>query len=73
MVEIKRPELAGAKDDPDVKRQLVRLDQRIMQVEEMQSAEIVSPPGDTDVVRFGAKRDSARARQDRDHLSNRRR
>jgi transcription elongation factor GreB len=55
MVEITRPELAGAKDDPDAKRQLARLDQRIMQVEEsLQSAEIVSPPIDTDVVRFGA-------------------
>jgi transcription elongation factor GreB len=56
MVEITRPELAGAKDDPDVKRQLARLDQRIMQVEDsLQSAEIVSPPVETDVVRFGAK------------------
>jgi len=55
MVEITRPELAGAKDDPDAKRQLVRLDQRIMQVEEsLQSAEIISQPGDTDVVHFGA-------------------
>ena len=55
LVEITRPELVGAKDDPDVKRQLARLDQRIMQVEEsLQSAEIVAPPGDTNVVRFGA-------------------
>src|SRR6476469_5460749 len=55
MIEITRPELAGAKDDPDAKRQLARLDQRIMQVEEsLQSAEIVSPSGDTGVARFGA-------------------
>jgi len=55
MVEITRPELAGAKDDPDAKRQLARLDQRIMQAEEsLQSAEIISPSDDTDVVRFGA-------------------
>jgi transcription elongation factor GreB len=55
MVEITRPELARAKDDPDAKRQLARLDQRIMQLEEsLQSAEIVSPPGDPNVVRFGA-------------------
>jgi transcription elongation factor GreB len=55
LVEITRPELAREKDDPDAKRQLARLDQRIMQLEEsLQSAEIVSPPGDRNVVRFGA-------------------
>jgi transcription elongation factor GreB len=55
LVEITRPELARKKDDPDAKRQLARLDQRIMQLEEsLQSAEIVSPPGDRNVVRFGA-------------------
>jgi transcription elongation factor GreB len=56
LVEITRPSLAEAQDDPDAKRQLARLDQRIMQLEEsLQSAEIVAPPsGPADVVRFGA-------------------
>jgi transcription elongation factor GreB len=56
LVEITRPALAEARDDPDAKRQLARLDQRIMQLEEsLQSAEIVSTPsGSGDVVRFGA-------------------
>jgi transcription elongation factor GreB len=54
-VEITRPTLASS-DDPDAKRQLARLDQRIMQLEEsLQSAEIVSPPdGPAEFVRFGA-------------------
>lgn len=56
LVEVVRPELAEASDDLDAKRQLARLDQRIMQLEEsLQSAEIVpAPAGPTDVVRFGA-------------------
>jgi transcription elongation factor GreB len=56
LVEVARPELAEAGDDPDAKRQLARLDQRIMQLEEsLQSAEIVpAPSGPADVVRFGA-------------------
>jgi transcription elongation factor GreB len=56
LVEVTRPELAEARDDPDAKRQLARLDQRIMQLEEsLQSAEIVVPPsGALDIVRFGA-------------------
>jgi transcription elongation factor GreB len=56
LVEVTRPELANARDDPDAKRQLARLDQRIMQLEEsLESAEIVpSPSGPADVVRFGA-------------------
>ena len=56
LVEITRPELVEARDDPDAKRQLVRLDQRIRQLEEsLQSAEIVNPlAGPADVVRFGA-------------------
>jgi len=56
LVEVTRPELAEARDDPDAKRQLARLDQRIMQLEEsLQSAEIVAlPSGALDVVRFGA-------------------
>lgn len=56
LVEITRPELVDARDDPDAKRQLARLDQRIRQLEEsLQSAEIVEPTdGPADVVRFGA-------------------
>jgi transcription elongation factor GreB len=56
LVEVTRPELADARDDPDAKRQLARLNQRIMQLEEsLQSTEIVSSPsGPADVVRFGA-------------------
>ena len=56
LVEVTRPELAEANDDPDAKRQLARLDQRIVQLKEsLQSAEIVpAPSGPADVVRFGA-------------------
>ena len=56
LVEVARPGLAEASDDPDAKRQLARLDQRIAQLEEsLQSAEIVpAPDGPADVVRFGA-------------------
>ena len=56
LVEVTRPELAEASDDPDAKRQLARLDQRIMQLEEsLQLAEIVpTASGPADVVRFGA-------------------
>src|SRR5687768_13764068 len=56
LVEEARPALAEANDDPDAKRQLARLDQRIIQLEEsLQSAEIVpAPDGPVDVVRFGA-------------------
>jgi len=55
LVEQSRPQLVEAREDPDAKRQLARLDQRIMQLEEsLQSAEIVSAPaGPADVVRFG--------------------
>jgi transcription elongation factor GreB len=56
LVEVTRPALAEARDDPDAKRQLARLDQRIRQLEEsLQVAQIVEPPsGPGDVVRFGA-------------------
>ena len=56
LIENTRPSLAEAQDDPDAKRQLARLDQRIMQLEEsLQSAEIVpNASGQADVVRFGA-------------------
>ncbi len=54
-VEITRPSLASSSDDPDAKRQLARLDQRITQLEEsLQSAEILAPPdGPAEIVRFG--------------------
>jgi transcription elongation factor GreB len=56
LVEIARPALTNSSDDPDAKRQLARLDQRIAQLEEsLQSAEVVTPTsGPADVVRFGA-------------------
>jgi transcription elongation factor GreB len=56
LVETARPGLANSLDDPDAKRQLARLDQRIMQLEEsLQLSEIITPPsGPADIVRFGA-------------------
>jgi transcription elongation factor GreB len=56
LVEGTRSQLVDARDDPDAKRQLARLDQRIRQLEEsLQAAEIVGPPsGPEEVVRFGA-------------------
>jgi transcription elongation factor GreB len=56
LVETTRPALADSQDDPDAKRQLARLDQRIIHLQEsLQLAEIVSAPsGPADVVRFGA-------------------
>ena len=56
LVETTRPALAASPDDPEAKRQLARLDQRMVQLEEsLQSAEIVAPStGPADTVRFGA-------------------
>ncbi|MEY2494883.1 MAG: transcription elongation factor GreB [Verrucomicrobiota bacterium] len=56
LIETTRPALADSQDDPDAKRQLARLDQRITQLQEsLQSAEIVlAPSAPGDVVRFGA-------------------
>ena len=56
LVEVARPELVDSRDDPDSKRQLARVDQRISQLEEsLHAAEIVEAPnGPADVVRFGA-------------------
>jgi transcription elongation factor GreB len=56
LIEVTRPQLSDARDDPDAKRQLTRLNQRIRQLEEsLQSAEIVGPSGGQEnVVRFGA-------------------
>ena len=56
LVRERRPSLAAAADDPDAKRQLASLDQRIYRLEEsLQLAEVVPPPeGGVDTVRFGA-------------------
>lgn len=56
LVETKRPSLVASSHDPDAKRQLLALDQRIAELEEsLRTAEIVRPEdGPTDVVRFGA-------------------
>jgi transcription elongation factor GreB len=56
LVETERPPLAQASDDPEAKRRLAILDQRVFQLEQsLQSAQIVSPPGGSaNVVTFGA-------------------
>lgn len=56
LVEVVRPQLAASRDDPDAKRQLAGIDQRIAQLEQsLQAAEVVRPQlGETKVVRFGA-------------------
>jgi transcription elongation factor GreB len=56
LIEIERPRLAAAAADPDTKRQLLALDQKIEQLEQsLQSAEVVPPlEGGADAVRFGA-------------------
>lgn len=56
LVELERPALSGASEDPEAPRRLLVLDQRIAQLEEsLGSAEVVEPPNDTEqVVRFGA-------------------
>ena len=56
LVEVRRPQLAAARNDPDSKRQLAGIDQRIAQLEQsLQTAEVVRPlPEETNVVRFGA-------------------
>jgi transcription elongation factor GreB len=68
LVESDRPSLVSQADDPDAKRQLLVLDQRIQQLEEtVQSAEVVSPQdGPTDVVRFGATVTIRRSDQETD-------
>jgi transcription elongation factor GreB len=56
LVNTVRPPLVAPADDPEAKRQLASLDQRIHRIEEsLQSAEVVPPPeGEVDTVRFGA-------------------
>jgi len=56
-LEVERPALASVVDsDPDARRQLLVLDQRIQQLDEsLQTAEVVPPPeNNADTVRFGA-------------------
>ncbi len=56
LLERERPQLAGRPEDPEAKRRLGILDQRIFQLEQsLQSAEVVSPPnGSPQLVTFGA-------------------
>lgn len=56
LVDVERPPLAANASDPDNKRELQSLDQRIRRLREsLLSAEIVEPPTEPDpVVRFGA-------------------
>jgi transcription elongation factor GreB len=67
-VEEERPALAGASEDPDAKRRLLVLDQRIQQIEQsLQSAEVIAAPsGLADAVRFGAAVTVRRANGDED-------
>ena len=55
LVEKERPPLAGT-EDPEAKRRLAILDQRIFQLEQsLRSAEVISPPeGSPQAVTFGA-------------------
>ena len=54
--EEERPKLAQAADDPDARRQLGKLDQKIFRLQQsLESIDIVPPPkGPCDVVTFGA-------------------
>lgn len=56
MIDSERPPLASASHDPETKRELASLDQRIRQLEQsLRTAEIVPPPAVPDeIVRFGA-------------------
>lgn len=68
LVEVDRPNLASS-SDPEAKRQVLALDQRIQQLEEsLQSAEVVQPPAAAlaDVVRFGSTVTVRRAKGEED-------
>lgn len=55
LVEQERPALKGS-SDPDDRRELQRIDHRIRQLEaSLRTAEIVDPPGPSELVRFGSK------------------
>ncbi len=56
LIQVERPPLAGRTDDPDAKRELLALDQRIFYVQaSLASAEVVNPPPPPhDTVLLGA-------------------
>lgn len=56
LIEVERPALVADKTDPDAKRRLAMLDQRILQLQQsLESAEVISPPpGAAKSVTFGA-------------------
>src|SRR5687767_3331479 len=56
LIQEERPRLASHGDDPDAKRQLQSLDQRVYQLQEsLRSAVVVpAPAGSRDTVLFGA-------------------
>ncbi len=56
LVQVQRPRWSAASHDPEAKRQLQKLDQRIRYLQiSLDSAEIVAPPaGEKERVRFGA-------------------
>lgn len=56
LVEIERPPLVANTNDPDAKRRLLGVNQRIEELEQsLQSSEVIAPgEGSPDVVRFGA-------------------
>ncbi|MFA6563992.1 MAG: GreA/GreB family elongation factor [Verrucomicrobiia bacterium] len=54
LVQVERPQLAAA-DDPDAKRRLQEVNQRIDQLQQcVESAVVVPPPADAQRVQFGA-------------------
>ena len=56
LVEIDRPQFVASRSDPDSKRQLAAIDQRIAHLEHsLETATVVEPSsGEANVVRFGA-------------------
>jgi len=56
LIQVERPPLAGRNDDPDAKRELLALDQRIFYLQaSLASAEVVNPPPPPhDTVLLGA-------------------
>lgn len=56
LADVERPPLAAAGDDPETRRELKALDQRIRYLQQsLGTAEVVEPPAESDgVVRFGA-------------------
>jgi transcription elongation factor GreB len=55
LIEVERPKLLALSSDPETKRRLAILDQRIFQLEQsLESAQVMSPPDSGDRVTFGA-------------------